>query len=58
MEDMRELEFPPLITGLKDEDKDSKNMPTEEQLNAVDDLITAMDMSNADQLVFLLDNLF
>lgn len=48
MEDVRELEFPPLVTGLSEEDENSKNLPSREQLEAVDDLITAMDMSAAD----------
>lgn len=44
MEDMRELEFPTLGTGM-DGSGDSKNVPSSEQLSAVDDLITAMDMT-------------
>ncbi|GIY16167.1 x-ray repair cross-complementing protein 5 [Caerostris darwini] len=40
MEDLRHYIFSPL-------DSDSKNLPTDEQLNAVDDLITSMDLSTA-----------
>ncbi|GFT41942.1 x-ray repair cross-complementing protein 5 [Nephila pilipes] len=40
MEDLRHYIFSPL-------DADSRNLPTDEQLNAVDDLITAMDLSTA-----------
>lgn len=48
MEDVRELEFPSLITGLNEEDESSKHLPSKEQMDAVDDLITAMNMSSAD----------
>lgn len=40
MEDLRHYIFAPL-------DADSKNLPTEEQLSAVDDLISSMDLSTA-----------
>lgn len=41
LEDMRELEFPSLSTN----PEDSKAAPSKDQLDAVDSLIDAMDMS-------------
>lgn len=41
MEDMRELEFPTLPVSAE---SSSKNAPDQEQLDAVDDLITCMEI--------------
>lgn len=58
MEDVRELEFPSLPTGIKEESEagssSTKNDLSSEQLEAVDELITAMDMSNAEYVFKIL----